>query len=78
VNVGNYPIEVTATFFDNAGNVVATSGEQTIAPGGVGGFSLKSQDGYCQWVVNGPKNNIRAEGVSFHHGTTGATIYPAD
>lgn len=30
VNVGKYPIKVTATFFDGAGIAVGTSGEQTL------------------------------------------------
>jgi|APFre7841882590_1041340.scaffolds.fasta_scaffold298852_1 hypothetical protein len=54
VNVGKYPIKVTATFFDGAGIAVGTSGEQTLTPGGTGGFSIPSHDGYCRFIVDGP------------------------
>lgn len=35
-----------------------------------------TQDGYCQWIVNGSENSVRAVGMSI--GPAGIAIYPAD
>lgn len=76
LNITSQPLNVTTTFFDNTGNIVSTSGEQTLSPGGTGGLSSSLQDGYCQWIVNGSGGSVRAVGMSI--GPAGTAIYPAD
>lgn len=75
-NVGRDPRNVTTTYFDGAGHTVGSSGAQLIAAGVVGGASFGSQDGYCQWLVEGSTSDYRAAGRVNHY-SGGADVYPA-